>query len=193
MLAHKRLPALCSTALLVGCVAIHAPLVRDDSYPTGWPDPVALSDQCHGLTGTYRSTGTSIRPDGTESSISLFDTLNLKSAASSVRLEVATIRLDEKGDAFSTLIVKPGNDPSVTHEIANCYCVRQTLVCTQLGETYWTVPNLGFGGRQSNIYINTAADHSLVMRLQNYRVDVVFGVPLFRKAEPWARFVPVPP
>ena len=193
MLHPTRLTGLCSTTLLAGCVALHAPLERDDSYPNGWPEPVALSDQCHGLAGTYSSVGISIRPDGTESPISLFATLNLKSAASSVSLEVVTRRVDNKGDTFSTLIVKPGDDPSARHEIASCYCVRRTLVCTQLGETYWRVNNLGFGGRQSNIYINTAADDSLILRLQNYRVDVVLGVPLFRNAEPWARFVPVLP
>ena len=180
-----------AATLVTGCV--HAPLERDDEYPIEWPSVMPLTDQCRGLAGTYRSIGSSTRTGSRDVAISLFDTLNLKATADSASLEVLTQRIDDKGDSFSTLIVIPGNDTTTRYELKNCYCVKQTLVCAALGEAYWRVPNLGFGGKQSNVYIGTATDHSLIVKLQNYRIDMVLGIPFFKIVEPWARFAPASP
>lgn len=181
------------TLLASGCVAVRAPLEHDDTYPTAWPRIAPPADQCRGLTGTYSSLGTLALGDRSEVPVSLFDVLHLNAASTSASLEVVTQRLDKNGDAFSTLVVIPVADRASRHELKNCYCVKRTLVCTQLGETYWSVPTLGFGGKQSNVYVGTAHDGSLIVKLQNYRIDVVLGVPLFKDVEPWARFAPVPP
>jgi hypothetical protein len=139
------------------------------------------------------STGIVADAHGREVSLSLFDVLNLKATARRVSLEVATQRLDEKGDAFSTLVVIAGDAQTNRFELKNCFCVRQALACTQLSESSWAVPYVGLGGKQSNVYIGSASDGTLIMKLQNYRVDVVFGLPVFQKVEPWARFETVRP
>jgi len=188
-MARPPLPFLTITpVLLAGCVALQAPLVADDAYPALWARPVPLLDHCRSLAGTYLSSGISAVAHDRQVALSLLDALNVDTTAQRVSLEVVTQRLDDKGDAFSTLVVVSGEAQPTRHELKNCFCVRQTLVCTQIRESHWVIPNFGVGGKQSNVYITSASDGTLVMRLQNYRIDVVLGVPFFQNREPWARF-----
>jgi len=73
-------------------------------------------------------------------------------------------------------------------EFEGCFCIKQTLACTQVSEKYWSLPNLGFGGSQKNVYFSLSQDHSLIAKLQNYHADVILAIPVFGIKEPWARF-----
>jgi len=179
--------------LLAGCVTLQAPLAADQTYPAAWPRLVPLGDQCQSLTGTYSSSGVLADANGKDVRLSLLDALNLNTTAGAVSLEVLTQRLDEKGDSFSTLVVTADDVPHTRHELKGCFCVRQTLACTQISQSSWAIPYVGVGGRQSNVYIGSASDGSLIMKLQNYRIDVLLVLPIFQNVEPWARFERVQP
>lgn len=103
-------------------------------------------------------------------------------------LRTYTRRLDQHGDAFITLQVLADG---VSRDLAGCFCIKQTLVCTQISEEYWGLPNFGFGGSQRNAYFAIARDHALVVKLQNYHADVLIALPVFGINEPWARFTPI--
>lgn len=184
----RQAPFTSSLVLLAGCVTLHAPLTRDDSYPADWPDVMTAGEECRGLNGTYANSGELAVADSGRSDALLTQILHLSRGAKVVSLAVRTQRLDNKGDAISTLLVVPDGDESSRTELTNCFCIRQTLSCTRINERYWSFPYIGAGGAQSNVYMSGAADGSLVLRLQNYHADLVIGVPLFGKSEPWARF-----
>lgn len=171
-----------------GCVSVHAPLERDDRYPPEWGSPSALGRECKSLEGTYSDHGTVTAPHETTLPISLTSVLNIPHAAKAVALSLQTRRTDQNGDAFVTLRIALDGDASSPHEIAGCFCIRQTLACTQVSEKYWTFPNFGLGGAQRNIYFSIAPDRSLIAKLQNYHADVILGIPVFGIKEPWARF-----
>ncbi len=174
---------------LAGCVTLHAPLTRDSSYPADWPEVTSAGEECRGLNGTYLNSGEFAVADSKRSEALLTQILHLSTGAKRLSLAVHTTRLDRHGDATSSLVIVPDGDESARAELANCFCIRQTLTCTQINERYWSLPFVGMGGAQSNVYLSSAVDGSLVLRLQSYHADVVLGVPLFQKSEPWARFM----
>ena len=176
--------------ILQGCVAIHAPLVADLEYPTSaWGEPIVLGSECRAVNGTYSNEGEVIGANGANSQpLLLTSALNISSKAQAVSLSVRTRRLDRNGDAFITLSVVPDGNLAALHELEGCFCIKQTLVCAQVSETYWSVPNFGLGGTQQNIYFGLSHDHSLIAKLQNYHADVILGLPIFVMKEPWARF-----
>jgi hypothetical protein len=173
-----------------GCVAIHAPLVADLKYPTSaWGEPIVLGPECRAVDGTYSNEGVVIGADGGNAQpLLLTSALNISSNVQAVSLSVRTRRLDRNGDAFITLSVVPNGNLGGLHELEGCFCIKQTLACTQVSETYWSVPNFGLGGTQKNIYFGLSHDHSLIAKLQNYHADVILGLPIFVMKEPWARF-----
>lgn len=177
-------------AISQGCVTVHAPLVADLEYPTSaWGEPIVLGAECKAVDGTYSNEGVVIRADGGNSQpLLLTSALNISGSAQSVSLSVRTRRLDRNGDAFITLRVVPDGNLAGLHELEGCFCIKQTLACTEVSETYWSLPNFGLGGTQKNIYFGLSHDHSLIAKLQNYHADVVLGLPIFGMKEPWARF-----
>lgn len=185
---------LCASLLVAtisqGCVTIQAPLVADLEYPTSaWGEPIVLGPECRAVAGTYSNEGVVIGADGANSQpLLLTSALNISRNAKAVSLSVRTRRLDRNGDAFITLSVVPDGDLTGLHELEGCFCIKQTLACTQVSETYWSVPNFGLGGAQRNIHFGLSNDHSLIAKLQNYQADVILGLPVFVMKEPWARF-----
>jgi hypothetical protein len=91
------------------------------------------------------------------------------------------------------LEVVPDGDLSSRHELEECFCIKETLACTRISESYWSIPNFGAGGSQSNVYFSIAKDGALIAKLQNYRIDVLLGLPLYGMTEPWLRFEPARP
>ena len=182
-------PALLAVAAAVqGCVPLHAPLQREHGYPDPWPEPASLGPECQAITGTYANTGVVTAPGGVTQPVLLSGVLNLPGEATRVALAVRTRKVDQHGDTFATLEVVRDANQAERRSLDNCFCIRQTLACTQVTESYWSIPNLGAGGRQTNVYLSIARDRSLIARLQDYRADVVLTMPVFAKNEPWARF-----
>jgi len=179
---------LLTASVFQGCVSVHAPLEADENFPYVWGDMSALGPECKFLEGTYLNEGVTVTANGITQPLFLTSMLNIHSDARTVSLNVHTRKLDQNGDAFITLRVVPDENISVIHELESCFCIKQTLACTQVSETYWSVPNFGLGGSQKNVYISMAHDRSLIAKLQNYHVDVILLIPLFGIKEPWARF-----
>ena len=174
--------------LLSGCVSIYAPLVKDSSYPVDWPDIAPAGQECEGLVGTYVNEGVVRTGDTKLQRALLTQLLDIPGTANEVSLSVKTRKLDKYGDAHSTLEVVPGGDLGARRELHSCFCVRQTLVCGPIRHSGWAVLSLGFGGSQSNVYMSKLTDGSLIMRLQDYHMDLVVIVPIYGASEPWARF-----
>ncbi|MDO9195343.1 hypothetical protein [Rhodoferax sp.] len=174
--------------LMSGCVSVHAPLMRDSSYPADWPDISAAGQECKGLVGTYVNEGIIAIGTAKQQGVLLTEILNVPGNASEVSLSVTTRKLDKYGDAFSVLDIVPDGNLSAQRELPNCFCVSQTLMCGPIKQSGWAIPYLGFGGSQSNVYISASSDGSLIVRLQDYHVDLVVVVPIYGKSEPWARF-----
>lgn len=171
-----------------GCVSVHAPLEAGKDYPNTWAQLETLGPECKSVDGTYLNEGVTFAADGVARPLLLTSVFDIRSDARTVSLSVRTRRLDSNGDAFITVGIVPGGDAAALREFEGCFCIRQTLACTQLAEAYWSLPYVGLGGAQKNAYFSMAHDHSLVARLQNYHADVIFGIPVFGKQEPWARF-----
>lgn len=174
-----------------GCVTVHAPLVADLEYPaSAWGEVLALGPECKAVDGTYSNEGVTIgTAGGNGQPLLLTSALNISSNAQTVSLSVRTRRFDRNGDAFITLRVVPDDNLASLHELDGCFCIKQTLACTQVSETYWSLPNFGLGGTQQNIYFGLSHDHSLIAKLQNYHADVILGLPIFGMKEPWVRFL----
>ncbi len=184
----------CSSALILfvliaqGCVTVHAPLNPDEVFPREWGEISALGPECKALEGTYVNDGVVTAAPGKEQSISLTSVFNFESTARTVSLSVRTRRFDKDGDAFSTLIIVSDRNASDFREFEGCFCIKQTLACTQLFVESWSVPNFGLGGSQKNAYFSVSKDGSLIAKLQHYHADVILAIPVFRMREPWARF-----
>jgi hypothetical protein len=179
---------LLAIALLPGCVSVRAPLVTDAQLPRDWGAPPALGPECKNMEGRFRNSGWMTGAKGTQP-VSLLAVLGYPGDASTVSLATHTRKVDRNGDAFLTLRITAHGDATTVHEREGCFCIRQTLVCTQIDETYRSMAGLGVVGSQSNAYFSIAGDGSLIARLQDYRAGVVLGVPVFRMDEPWARFL----
>jgi len=186
--ARRLAAVLLAVFVLQGCVTVHAPLLPDEKYPRDWGELIAAGPECKGLEGTYQNLGWANDAGGDTRPVSLLAVLGFPGDAKTVSLSKNTRRVDQNGDAFLTLQVAALGDAAVFHEREGCFCIRQTLACTQIGEKYWSVPNFGLGGSQSNAYFSISRDRGLVAKLQNYHADVVLGVPIFRMKEPWVRF-----
>jgi hypothetical protein len=174
--------------VLQGCVTVHAPLLPDEEYPGDWGELVALGPECKGVEGMYLNAGSMAGAGGSTQPVSLMAVLNFPGEAKTVSLNTHTRRVDQNGDTFITLQVVADGDTTVLREREGCFCVKQTLVCTQISEQYWSIPNFGLGGSQSNAYFAISRDRTLIAKLQNYHADVVLGVPIFGMKEPWVRF-----
>lgn len=103
-------------------------------------------------------------------------------------LTVHTRKVDRHGGTFATLQVMLDADGANRRALDNCFCIKRTLACMQVTESYWSIPNLGVGGRQTNVHMTVAADQSPIARLQRYHADLIRAVPVFGVSEPWARF-----
>jgi hypothetical protein len=179
---------LLTASVFQGCVSVHAPLEADENFPSAWGVISTLGPECKSLEGTYLNEGATVTANGITQPLLLTSMLNIHSDARTVSLNVHTRKIDQNGDAFVTLRVVPNENISSMHELEGCFCIKQTLACTQVSETYWSVPNFGLGGSQKNVYISMADDRSLIAKLQNYHADVILVIPLFGIKEPWARF-----
>lgn len=179
---------LCAASALQGCISIHAPLTADEDYPVAWGELIPLGPDCTSLDGTYQNSGITIDAKGVAHPVRLTAVLDIESNAPTVTLLVRTRQQDRNGDSFVTLGAVPNDSPHAIHELENCYCIRQTLACTQLNETYWSVPNFGLGGSQRNFYLALSRDRALIAKLQNYHLDIMLAIPIFGIQEPWARF-----
>lgn len=176
------------TLLVSGCVSVQAPLVKNDAYPADWPDISAAGQECQGLAGTYENAGLIAVGPGSQQRAMLTQILGLSGNAGEVSFSVKTQKLDKYGDAFSTLTVVLDGDANTLHEFPGCFCIKQALACTELRKGGWAIPSLGFGASQSNVYMSTSSDGSLIVRLQDYHIDLVTIVPVFGMSDPWARF-----
>lgn len=182
------LALLVAAVISPGCVSVHAPLEKDKNFPRIWGELTTLGPECKSLAGTYLNQGVTSATDGIYEPVSLTSVLNIRSNARTVSLDVNTRKIDQNGDAFITLRIIPDGDVAARKEHEGCFCIKGTLACTQLSETYWGVPNFGFGGSQSNVYFSMTSERSLVAKLQNYHADVILVIPVFGVKEPWARF-----
>jgi hypothetical protein len=171
-----------------GCVSVHAPLVADDDYPRSWGELSTLGPECKSLEGTYQNEGVATAASGVTQPLLLTSVLNIRSNARTLSLSVRTRSLDQNGDAFITLRVAPDDNIADARELEGCFCIKRTLACTQVSESYWSVPNFGLGGSQKNVYFSLLQDRSLVAKLQNYHADVILMIPVFGMREPWAMF-----
>ena len=181
-------PLLLAASVSQACVTVHAPLAPDEEYPRHWGDLSALGPECKSLEGSYLNEGLITGVNGRTQPVILTSILNIPSEAMTVSLTLRTRKLDQNGDAFVTLRVIPDNNAAAPQEVDGCFCIRQTLACTQLSESYWSVPNFGLGGSQKNAYFSMSQDGYLIVKLQNYHADVILAVPMFGINEPWARF-----
>ena len=171
-----------------GCVSVHAPLEADNNYPEEWGNLLSLGPECKSLEGIYLNEGITTVANGFTQPLLLTSVLNIRSYPRTVSLSVLTRRLDQNGDTFTTLRVVPDGDIAAAHELEGCFCIKQTLACTQVYETSWSVPNFGFGRSQKNVYLSRSQDHSLIAKLQNYHADVILAIPVFGISHPWAKF-----
>lgn len=176
---------------LIGCVDLHAPFLKDSSYPADWPDITTDGLECRGLDGTYANAESVALGATKQQTALLTQLLALPGSASEVSIAVNTRRLDKHGDAFSTLVISAAGEQSAPRKLNNCYCIKQTLSCTQINEKYWSISNFGVGGSQSNVYISRSTDGSLIVKLQKYHADFVLGLPLYGGTDLWARFAAV--
>jgi hypothetical protein len=174
--------------VLQSCVTVYAPLLPDEEYPRDWGELSALGPECKGVDGTYSNAGRKTGTSGSSKPVSLMEVLDFVGDAKTVSLNTYTRRIDRNGDAFITLRISAHGNATVLHEREGCFCIKQTLACTQLSEKYWSFPNFGLGGSQSNAYFAISRDRTLIAKLQNYHADVILGVPIFGTKEQWARF-----
>jgi hypothetical protein len=186
---HRKAAYILTALLAQGCVSVHAPLAPDEAYPHEWGELSALGSECKALEGTYRNDGVARGGTGHDEAISLTSVLNLRSDAGSVSLSLRTRRIDANGDGFTTLRIVLDGAADEFREHEGCFCIRQTLACTQISEASWALPNFGYGGSQRNAYFSvSSSDGSLIAKLQNYHADVILAIPVFGIREPWARF-----
>ena len=185
---HQQALLLLPALVLQGCVTIHAPLLPDEEYPRDWGELSPLGPECKGIEGTYLNAGWMTSTKGKSQPVSLTEVLNLAGDAKTVSLNTHTRRVDQNGDAFITLRISVHGDATVFHEREGCFCIKQTLACTQISEKSWSFPNVGLGGSQRNAYFAISRDRTLIAKLQNYHVDVVLVAPIFGMTEPWASF-----
>ncbi|MGD1147297.1 MAG: hypothetical protein ABR961_05070 [Thermoanaerobaculaceae bacterium] len=178
---------------LAGCVGVRAPLIQDAGYPGTWGAIAPLDAECRTIGATYSNAGELAVTASETRPVLLTALLEMDRPTISLTLRVEPRRVDAHGDSFVTLFVTPDGDAAAVREFKGCFCVKRALACTQVRESYWSVPNLGVGGSQRNLYLSVSRDGALVAKLQNYHVDVVLGVPLFRNSEPWVRFAAVRP
>lgn len=167
---------------------MHAPLAPDESFPRDWGEPVAAGPECKGVEGTYLNAGRVAVAGGSTEPMSLMAVLGFPIEAKTASLTTQTRRVDRNGDGFITLRAVVNGDAGTVREREGCFCIKQTLVCTQIDEKYWSIPNFGVGGSQSNVYFSISRDRALIGKLQNYHADVVLGAPLSGMKEPWVRF-----
>lgn len=186
--ARAPLALLVAAVISQGCVSVHAPLKADEKFPSAWGQVTTLGAECTALNGTYLNQGVVTTSDGSHENVSLTSVLNIRSNAHVVSLDVHTRKVDQNGDAFITLHITPDNDISAIKEHEGCFCLKGTLACTQVSEKYWTFPNLGFGGSQSNVYFAINNDHALIAKLQNYHADIILAIPFWGMQEPWVKF-----
>jgi hypothetical protein len=179
---------LLSISVTPGCISVHAPLVPDKNFPNSWGTISALGPECKSLDGIYLNEGVTLTDGGEYQHLMLTSALNIHSNARTIELTVHTREVDQNGDSFITLQVVPSDNIADVHELKGCFCIKQTLVCTQVTENYWSIPNFWLGGSQKNIYFSMLHDRSLAAKLQNYHADIVLGLPIFGMKEPWARF-----
>lgn len=180
---------LSACALVIqGCITVQAPLTKDASYPAQWSKISTLGSECKNIAGTYSNKGDLTVSNEAVQTVYLTNLFNLHRTAKSVSLGIYTRNMDENGDTFSTLEVVPDGDTDVRHTFENCFCVKQTLACTQVAKKAWRIPNFGLVGSQTNVYFSISEEKALIVKLQNYSAGVILGMPLFSKTEPWARF-----
>lgn len=189
---NRSLHCLLIGSTLTGCVTVHAPLEVDLNYPLEWGRPTFLGSECKSLEGRYRNAGEVTVQKGKTVPLTLTSALHLQRSARTVSLRLETRKQDRHGDAFVTLHVITDDGAQAAQDMPGCYCIRETLACTQVREEYWSFPNFGLGGSQRNLYLSRADDGALIAKLQDYHVDIVLGIPLFGIKEPWARFTEAP-
>lgn len=172
---------------IAGCVSLHTPLTSDEGYPANWTPIARLGPECKGMNGDYDNAGTlAVTALSTEPAL-LTSVLGLAEPATRLSLVVVTRKTDKKGDSLSTLEVLPNGNTAARRKLEECFCIEETLMC-KVSESYRGVPNVSIGGSQRNVYFSLAQDGALIAKLQDYHIDVVLGVPVFGRAEPWARF-----
>lgn len=176
--------------VLQGCALVQAPLLPDEGYPNEWGELLPLGPECKGVEGTYLNAGWVTDARKTPRPVSLMTVLALPGDAKAVSLSTRTLKVDKNGDAFITLQIAAHGETTVLHEREGCFCVKQTLVCTQVGEQYWSGP-IGLGGSQRNVYFTLSRDRALTGKLQDCHADVVLIVPFFGIDESWVRFMNV--
>lgn len=185
---RRRICLSAGLGVVAGCVGLQTPLQPDQSYPADWPRTSTLGPECKRIAGTYANNGILAVAGGQKQGITLLSVLNLSTPANNVTLNIFTRSMDRHGDSFSTLEVTSDLAGNGRFELADCYCIKETLACPMLSRSSWSAPYLGFGGSQKNLYLSVAQDKSLIAKLQNYRIDMISLVPLFSNSEPWARF-----
>jgi len=179
---------LASLMVVAGCVSLHTPLSKDEGYPTSWGTIVPLGPECKFINGKYENHGTLAVTAQSAKPIHLTSVVGLSEPVSRLSLTVNTHKVDKNGDTISTLNVIDVDNVAAGRELKACYCLKQTLMC-KVSEVSRAVPYVSIGGSQRNVYFALAQDGSLIAKLQDYHIDVVFVVPLFGMSEPWARFL----
>jgi len=179
---------LASLILLPGCVTVPAHQTRDEIQSTEWPGIASLGPECKRIIGTFQNEGVQASAKAEKQATHLSEALGLPANISTLSFDILTRRTDQNGDSIATLFITPDGNPFLRRELTNCFCIKQALACTQIEEASWSLPRLGEGRSQKNIYFSATEDEALLAKTRGYHADTTMGVPIVGKSKPWAKF-----
>lgn len=175
--------------LFSSCANVDPPLQRDRAYPADWPEISQLGHACGGLDGAYDSVGTMVGAEGRRTMVTmeeLFPGL-VNREAKSVSLQIITKKVEANGDAIGTLLVTATDGTAVRQIGFDCYCVKGALMFVAASGG-GAIPG-ALAGSQRNVWLNKAADGSLLARINDIKVGLIMVVPYGSSSSRWCRFL----
>jgi len=184
-----------AAGMMAGCAATRAPSPQDKDYPPGWPSLIRLDNECHALDGAYENGGVAVNPRGVIGVQQFAELLTLGDVqitrgVSNVQLVVTTRKRDQHQDTFATLHAVATSPGQELEREFDAFCVKGVLFF--VGSLSSSGDALGFRGEQHNVWLGLATDGSLIVKMGNYTVGMLLGVPYGGERVSWARYERVP-
>lgn len=186
---------------LAACEASNPLRTPDATYPPLWPPIAHLGPGCSSINGTYANTGVFVSTDKNGAAIETPRQLsgllvsNTQSDADRVHFTLIPRDTDKNGDTTASLRIQL-QDPNTSASQGAChaaFCIDGDLACPNVQSFGGGVPYILVHGGQRNLWLTTADDGSLIIRVGEYDVGMVVIVPYYATREGWAKFQRVGP
>lgn len=198
-IATLNLALLLSLSFSPGC-ALKNPLLRQErNYPSSWPTIAHLGADCAAVNGRYANMGVFVaneEGDGPpETPLRLTELLSTCEFpdAGTITLTLLTDRVDKQGNSFTTLHVSPDAAGSTQGCEFSTYCIDGDLAFPNARPSSGGMPFVYLDAGQTNLWLTTGQDGSLIVRISAYHAGMVIVVPYFAQRGGWAKFPRVSP